>query len=295
MKVVITGSESFIGKELKAQCLSKGIQFVGIDSAKPGDAHGIQLDIRSARVDQAIPHNADALIHLAAISRDEDCRNDPYLAFDVNVQGTLNLIRAAQERGVRQFIFASSEWVYGQVANNAVQTEDQPIDVTRIMSVYALTKIVGEQSLRMAHQQDVLPAVTVLRFGIVYGPRPANWSAVESLFNDVRSQNVVTVGSLASARRFVHVSDIAHGIISALGWDRFEVINLSGDSLVTLRNVIQESSNLLGRRPEVRESNPAAVSIRNPDNQKARSMLSWIPSLGLNEGLATLVGSINGT
>jgi nucleoside-diphosphate-sugar epimerase len=294
MKLFVTGSESFIGKELKKQCRSANIEFVGIDSANPTDSFGVQLDIRSPQVVETIPQNVDALIHLAAISRDEDCRQDPYLAFDVNVQGTLNLIAAARKRGVRQFIFASSEWVYGQVDNDAIQTEDQPIDVTKIRSEYALTKIVAEQCLGLAFHQGFCP-VTVLRFAIVYGPRPSNWSAVESLFNAVRTQDVVTVGSLATARRFVHVADIAAGIISSLGRSGFEIINLSGDSLVTLRDVIKESSKLLGRRPEVRESNPTAMSIRNPDNQKARSMLGWVPTLSLRDGLAIFMESSNGT
>ena len=294
MTVVITGSESFIGKELKDRCRSAGIQFVGIDLAPSDDPDHVQLDIRSPQVAEAIPQDAEALIHLAAISRDQDCRADPYLALDVNVQGTLNLIRAARECGVRQFVFASSEWVYGQVANNAVQTEDQAIDITQITSEYALTKIVGEQCLHLAFQQGLCP-VTVLRFGIVYGPRPANWSAVESLFNTVMTQDSVTVGSLATARRFVHVTDIASGIICALGRTGFEIFNLSGDRLVTLRDVVEGSCELLGRWPEVRETNPAAISIRNPDNRSAQAMLEWAPALGLKEGLATLATETFGT
>ncbi len=197
MKLIITGSESFIGKELKRHCREKGVEWVGIDTVPLTDPHTIQMDIRSSDLKKAIPEGADALVHLAAISRDQDCRVNPKLAFDVNVMGTLNLIEAARHQKVRQFIFASSEWVYGEVGNQAVQTEDQPIDATKILSEYVLSKIAGEQSLRMAFAQGFCP-VTVLRFGIVYGPRPANWSAVEMLFNEVRTKDTIEVGPMGS-------------------------------------------------------------------------------------------------
>ena len=289
MRIVISGSESFIGKELKQHCRIKNIEFIGIDTAPSEDPDHIMMDIRSSEIERAIPRDVDALIHLAAISRDQDCREDPITAFDVNVGGTLNLIRAAQGQGVKQFVFASSEWVYGDVGNADIQTEESVIDVARITSEYALTKIVGERVLHMAYQRGLCP-VTVLRFGIVYGPRPKNWSAVEGLFNAVRTQDVVEIkGSLRTARRFIHVSDIADGVLSVLGRDGYEIFNLSGNTLITLRDVIEQSAALLNRQPKVVEKNPQAVSIRNPDNKKARKVLGWGPVIGLREGLSTLL------
>jgi nucleoside-diphosphate-sugar epimerase len=153
-------------------------------------------------------------------------------------------------------------------------------------SEYAMTKLVGEQVLRLV---GYFEAVTILRFGIVYGPRLANWSAVEALFNAVRSEEFVAVGSLATGRRFVHVDDIVFGILTSLGRAGYEIFNLSGDQILTLENVIQESARLLGRNPKVEEKNQHSVSIRNPDNSKAKSELGWQPRIGLNSGLATLL------
>lgn len=288
MKIVITGSEGFIGKELKERCRTKGIELIGIDTAPSEGSGHINGDIRSPNIEEVIPQGADALIHLAAISSDQACRANPQLAFDVNVLGTLNLIRAARERRVRQFIFASTEWVYGEVSNNTVQTEDQPIDVTRVQSEYALSKIVGEQSLRLAYQQGLCP-VTILRFGIIYGPRPDNWSAVESLFHAVRTQDTVSVGSLATARRFIHVSDIAEGILRSIGRKGFDIFNLSGDLLITLSGVIEQSAILLNRHPRVIEKDSQNMSIRNPDNRKSRQVLDWQPVIDLQSGLKSLL------
>ena len=289
MRVVITGCESFIGRELIKQCCVSGIQYVGIDVSACSAAGHIPMDIRSPDIDEAIPTGADVLIHLAAISRDEDCRRDTLAAFDVNVGGTMNLIRAARARAVRQFVFASSEWVYGEVANDASKSEETVIDVNRISSEYALTKIVGERTLTLAFAGGPC-AATVLRFGIVYGPRLANWSAVEALFDAVATKDVVEIkGSARTARRFIHVTDVAAGILAALGRQGHETFNLSGDTLVSLGDIIKESAAILGRSPKVVERDPSAISIRNPSNTKARDVLGWRPAIGLRQGLMTLL------
>lgn len=201
------------------------------------------------------------------------------------MSGTLNVAAAAQARGASQLIFASSEWVYGDVRNDEVQLEDRAIDVTAMKSEYALTKIVAEQLLKLT---CTLPAVTVLRFGIVYGPRPSNWSAVEALFNAVRTRDEVTVGAKATARRFIHVNDIAAGILASRGRHGFEVFNLSGDRPVTLGEIVDASAKLLGRVVRVGESNASQPSVRNPDNAMARAELGWAPRIDLETGLGDL-------
>jgi nucleoside-diphosphate-sugar epimerase len=288
MKLFITGFESFIGKELRKLCKERGIEASGCDVAVSDVAGCHRVDIRAPGISEVIPEQADALIHLAAISRDKDCREDTINAFDVNVNGTLNLMRAAKAKGVKQFVFASSEWVYGGVQPGAVQTEDDPIDITQMTSEYAMTKIVGERLLFVAHQRGFCPA-TVLRFGIVYGPRPKPMSAVEGLFNEVRTLDTVEIkGSLSSGRRFIHVSDISNGILSALGRTGFEIFNLGGNRVITFGEIIQRSAALLNRRPKVIETDPKAINLRNPDNQKARKTFGWEPKIDLERGLATL-------
>ncbi len=287
MNLVITGAESFIGKELKRHCLNRGISPLGIDVVPSSDERYCRCDVRDREIDQFIPVEADALIHLAALSTEKACRDDSATAFEVNVGGTINLIRAAQARGVKQFIFASSEWVYGDVGNADIQTENSPIDVARLESAYAITKIVGERLLWLAHKTGSLP-VTVLRFGIVYGPRPSNWSAVEQLFHAVRTSDTVEVGSIRTARRFIHVSDIATGILSAVGIPGYQTFNLAGASLISLGEIIEESSAILGRKPKIIQRDPEKVSIRNPTSERAETHLHWRPRIGLSEGLRTL-------
>lgn len=289
MLLVVTGSESFIGAELQRHCRSRGIAVVGIDLLARNEKSYFQMDIRSPDIGRAIPAGADALIHLAAVSRDRDCRRDLAAAFDVNLGGTINLIRAAQEKKVKQFIFASSEWVYGNARPGQVQTEEDSLDIARMTSEYGMSKIVGERLLFVHHQRGLGP-VTILRFGIVYGPRPKPLSAVEGIFNEVRTLDKLEIkGSLRSGRRFIHVADIADGIISAVGRTGFEIFNLSGDQLVTFGEIIEQSAELLKRRPEVVETDPQDLNIRNPDNSKAKQLLAWKPKMDLPSGLQTLL------
>jgi len=281
MQLFVTGTESFIGRALRARSHAEGIAFTGVDAAGQGTE---RADIRNPALADVMPEGA-TVVHLAAMSRDPDCRADPAGAFDINVNGTLNVAAAARRRKAPQLIFASTEWVYGEVSNDEIQREDRAIDVTRIKSEYAFTKIVGEQGLRMIGS---LPTMTILRFGIVYGSRSANWSAVESLFNTLRTANQVKIGAAATARRFIHVDDIVSGILASVGRTGFETFNLSGDRLVTLGEVVETSSQLLGRKVELIETNPAQPSVRNPHNGKAREALGWAPKVSLADGLTHL-------
>jgi nucleoside-diphosphate-sugar epimerase len=292
MRIAVTGAGSFIGSALHTLCQTRGIEWVGIDVAPPGPRHRISADIGEPGWEAALPDGVDALVHLAAISRDADCRRDPARAIAVNLTGTWNAIAAARARSIPQIVFASSEWVYGDI-DAAVKNEETVIDAASLRSEYPLTKLAGERLLWMAAQPPAPAlAATVLRFGIVYGPRPGNWSAVESMYDAVARRERIEVGSLDTARRFIHVDDIAAGIVAALGRPPgFELFNLTGNRLLALGDIIGESVRLHGRSPAVEERTPGRPSIRNIDNSKARRVLGWEPRIGLRAGLESLAAA----
>lgn len=288
MTLFVTGSESFVGRALLASCEAARIEALGVDAAPPTRTNGLRADIRSKELPALIPLGVDAVIHLAALSRDADCASDPAGCFDVNVMGTLNVIEAARTRGAKQFVFASSEWVYDGAGADKVKDEDACIDVARLRSPYALSKLMGEAILRQQYARGFC-STTILRFGIIYGPRPTNWSAVESILRAIKVAGEVTVGSLATARRFVHVRDIADGIRHAIGLGGVHVINLEGERLVTLGEVIELGGRLLGRRPRVVETDPERPTVRDVVNGKAKRLLGWEPRVALDEGLRSLL------
>lgn len=291
MHLFITGCNSFIGRELITQCDAAGITVTGVDLT-PSDRPDCSVaDICDDNIARHLPEGVDAIVHLAGLTRDADCKNQAKKCFQANVMGTLNLIDAAQMRQAKQFIFASSEWVYDTFEPGISKTEDSPINAAKLTSEYAFSKYVSEVNLRQKYQHGFMP-VAILRFGIVYGPRPANWSAVEAILNNVATKDEVTVGALATGRRFIHVSDIASGILAAVGLPGFEVINLQGARQVSLGEVISESRTLLEKDIKISESNPSAPSIRLVDNGKATALLDWEAKISLADGLRSVASSL---
>ncbi len=287
MKIFVTGCGSFIGREVLRSCKTKGIQVVGVDLVEIGQEGCSVADIRSPEIADYIPKGVDAVIHLAALSRDPDCRDKAFKCFDANVMGTLNLIEAAKTKQAKQFIFASSEWVYDQFEEGVSKTEDDPINIAHLTSEYALSKLVSEANLRQKFAHGFCPT-TILRFGIIYGPRKENWSAVESIFNSVATQDTVSVGSLKTGRRFIHVSDIASAILASVGLGGLEIINIQGNKMISLGEIIEVSKEILGKNPQVFEKNPNQVSLRMVSNEKAKHLIKWEARLGLKEGLQSV-------
>jgi UDP-glucose 4-epimerase len=288
---VVTGADGFVGQALVKRLLEMGAKVVPLDS-NPSFETTVSVDIRDPKISDFIPENA-IVIHLAALSTDQQCRENPERAVEVNVLGSLNLAEACRRKNASQMVFASSEWVYGDIDGDEIKSEISPIDLTKLTSVYAVTKAVSEAFLRSGLGPE---NSTILRFGIVYGPRDSSWSVVERLLFDVSEKDTVTVGSLRTGRRFIYVEDLVDGILASLGQKGVSTFNLSGDDLVTLGDIIQISDSLLLRKTVVIESNPEAWVQRNPSNAFAKQELEWNPTHHINQGMekvAQYLGLLN--
>ncbi|HCE45336.1 MAG TPA: hypothetical protein DET40_17490 [Lentisphaeria bacterium] len=289
MKIFITGSSSFVGRELIRQCRSSNIEYLGVDKVSSDLPNCHIADICSKEIFDLIPINCDAIVHLAALSRDGDCKNNAYNCFNINVMGTLNLIDAAIKRNVKQFIFASTEWVYGKFDKDEIKNEQSHIDISTISSEYALSKLVSESNLRQKYQHGFCHT-TILRFGIIYGPRKDNWSAVESLLSAVKNKPFVQVGSLATSRCFIHVGDIASGIIKSVGLNGFNIINLEGElPATTLGQIIGEGKIIFKTDPKIEETNASNPNVRMVSNQKAKDVIGWETKISLPAGIESIV------
>ena len=201
-----------------------------------------------------------------------------------NVLATQNVVRAAKSKGIKSFVFASSEWVYDGFGD-VERREDDNINLDLVNSQYGKSKLMAEDVLRKCSDEI---GVVILRFGIVYGPRKNNWSAVETLYDKVAHSNLVEVGSLYSARHFIHVSDIAAAVFASLGRRGFEIFNIQGGRLITLGEIIDTSCCLLNKSVDIIESDAPNPSIRRISVRKAEDMLSWKPKVSLVEGLESL-------
>jgi len=289
MKLLITGSESFVAKELIRKCNGKEIEIIGIDvlPKEKSEFEYHQIDITSNDLSQIIPDELDAIIHLAALSRDPDCKGKAYECFENNVMGTLNLIKHAKEKNVKQFIFASSEWVYDEFKENQSKDEDYPINSLSLTSEYALSKLTSEINLKQQHLNGFCN-VAILRFGIIYGPRKNNWSAVEAISSQIKNGDKITVGSLKNGRKFIHISDICSGIIKSIGLEGFHTLNICGDKIITMKDLIENCEKLFNKKIQVLEKSPNEQNLRNPDNRKAKELLGWYPEIGIMDGIKSI-------
>ena len=287
--IVVTGSESFVGQELIKQLIQKKKEVIGIDlvNTKSQNYEYIKMDICSDDVKSIIPNNVEAVIHLAALSTDPLCKGKAYECFNINVMGTLNIMNVCMQKNVKQFIFASSEWVYDGFVDNEEKNEETVIDISKISSEYALSKIVSETNLRQQYELGFCN-VTILRFGIIYGHKYGNGSAIESIVKKVKNNEKIITSSLKTGRRFVHVKDIVKGIILSLGLEKFHIINLSGDKINNLKEIIEISQRIFHKKIEVIETDPNNPDIRNPSNRKAKKIINWKPEIDLEHGIKNL-------
>lgn len=286
--IFLTGAASFIGGALIRRARSAGVPLSGIDLVAPEGGEFQRADINDPDLADLIPDDASTVVHLAALSRDAECRGQGRECFAANVVGALNVAAAAARRGLRQMIFASSEWVYDDPERAEGCGEETVIDVTRLESEYALSKLTAEMALRQ-QLRDGPCALTVLRFGIVYGERDRNWGAVESLLHRVATTTRITVGARATARRYLHVEDVAEAILTTIGRAEGETINIQGPRLVGLGEVIDLAADLLGRHPQVVETAPERPSVRRVSSEKAERLLGWRAAIDIATGLERLI------
>ena len=240
----ITGSESFIGKKLIGFCKKNKIKYFGIDVNAKKNLNSKKIDIRDKNLHKYIPYDS-TIIHLAAISNNKDCNLEPYLCMNVNVNGTLNLIKAAKKKLVKTFIFASSEWVYGDQGSN-LKNEKSDLVLNKDYSLYSQTKIIIEKFLS---SNRMFKNINILRFGIIYGSSiRKNWSLVEKIFDEVKNNNQLIIGSKKTSRRFVHVDDLINGIILSTKLKNFNILNLTGNEKINLQKIIKTSEKYLKKR-----------------------------------------------
>jgi len=283
--LVITGSSGFVGQRLAATANSMGFKVIGID-IKVDINNGWETHIVNISEDDfshLIPKDS-VVIHLASLSTDLACRNDPRLAIEVNYIGTLNTIKCSNIAGAKQFIFASSEWVYPERTEIIAQSESDFLSLVDLQSFYAITKLVGESLVRT---ESKIP-FTNLRFGIVYGPRHTPGSALEALALKVHYNEDITVGSELTARRFVYIDDLVNGILKCANLNIDEIpnkpVNLTGNEIISLGGIIKASNKLLDKK-SLFSTELKLPSIRNPLNDYAKNLLKWDPSTSLETGI----------
>jgi len=198
------------------------------------------------------------------------------------------LIKLANIKKVKNFIFASTQWVYDYSSNKEIKNNNSLINIQNVHSEYALSKLVSEINLKQNFKKNKINS-TILRFGIIYGPRENNLSALEAIFYNTIKNNKIEIGSKKTGRNFIHINDICDGVMKSINKRGYNVINLEGDKFISLSDIVNQSSILLNKKIIVIEKNPKKPSIRMVSNSSAKNIINWRPKYNLNKGLKSLL------
>lgn len=310
MKVFLTGAAGFIGSNLAMALLARGDQVLGVDNlndfydpalkrknldALSGGAFKDRFtpliaDIRDGNAMSAAMGDfaPDAVIHLAAYAGVRPSIQNPALYYDVNLMGTVRLLDAMVESGVKRLVFASSSSVYGN-SKTVPFLETDPVDTP--ISPYAATKKAGELLVHTYHALHGLSAAC-LRFFTVYGPGQRPDLAICKFVKMMRAgEKIPMYGDGDTYRDYTYIDDIVSGVIASLDWTAnagvYEVFNLGESHTVALRDMIRVIGEALGVTPEIEKlpMQPGDVKRTYADVTKAREMLGYNPGTSFEEGI----------
>ena len=240
-------------------------------------------------------HNSiDGVIHLAALAGVRPSIENPVLYEEVNVKGTINLLECLKEYKVHQFIFGSSSSVYGNSDFKFPFKENQIPGP--MISPYAITKKSAEDYCYLYHYLYQINTIA-LRFFTVYDPGQRPDLAIYKFTKMIlQNQPIPLFGDGNSMRNYSYVSDIVKGIQLTINYldkkkNVFEVINLSGDRSVSLKELLVLLEKGLAKKAVVNQlpMQPGDVLGTNADINKARELLNYFPETTIEEGIKKFI------
>lgn len=284
---LVTGGCGFIGSHLTKKLLDLGHKVIVFDNLSTGkiehrDSRAVFYgdDIRTMEDLEKIPDHIDGIFHLAAVARIQPSIDDPLPTFDVNVDGTLNVLQFAKARKAK-LVFASSSSVYGNGRSPNKETAR-----TDCLNPYALSKLMGEQLLKLWSDLYGLKT-TSCRFFNVYGDRMPDGGAYATcmgiFFRQKKEGKPLTITGDGDQRRdFTHVDDIVAGLLAAMDKSKGqgEVFNLGSGSNIS----ILELAHLVGGKDIVHLPERIGESRETlADITKAKLHLDYKPVKRIDE------------
>ena len=291
---LVTGGCGFIGVNVVSRLASQGARVRVLDNLSLGrrediDPLGAELlvgDIRDDSTAARACQGIDVVIHLAAHTRVVESVTDPELNFEVNAKGTLNMLLAARDAGVKKFILAST-------GGAILGEQDPPVHermVARPISPYGAGKLAGEAYCSAFSGAYGLNTIA-LRFSNVYGPYSYHKGSVVAQFfkNLIQGEPLTVYGDGHQTRDFLYVEDLVDAVMLADKAEvRAEVFQVASGRETSIRELISAmKASVPEFRAEIRyESARAGEISRNyAEIAKARQMLGYDPKTRLEDGL----------
>ena len=298
MKALVTGGAGFIGSNLVDALIERGDDVRVLDNFSTGNRanlEGLEIEVvegelRSYERVHAAMRGIEVVYHLGALGSVLRSVQDPLTSSAVNVEGTLNVLLAARDEGVRRVIFSSSTSVYG--LNRELPTaETTPPDP---ISPYGVAKLAAERyCISFSRVYESFETV-VLRYFNVFGPRQSphsQYAAVVSLFIAAidRGEPVRIHGDGEQSRDFTYVTNVVDATIRAAEATGAtgRAFNVAAGSPATVNDVADTIGVLLGKPVEKRFEPPRPGDIRDSwaDISAAREVLGYEPRVDLAAGL----------
>lgn len=304
-KALVTGGAGFIGSHLVDRLLDDRFEVTVLDNVSTGhmenlvhygdrkDFHFVKGDVRDFELVKKTVTNVDVVFHEAALISVTRSVENPVLTNDVNVTGTLNLLKACSDAGVKRFIHASSSSVYGEI-ETLPKREDL---TTQPISPYAVSKLAAENYVKVFYEVYGLETVC-LRYFNVYGPRQTYgpYSGVITIFINrlMNNKPPIIYGDGAQTRDFTNIQDVVEANVLAMKNKSAtsEVFNIATgepttiNHLATLLVQIMDKTNL---KPVYQNPRPGDIRQSYADISKVRKTLGYEPKVALREGLEKLV------
>lgn len=275
-RVAVTGSLGFIGQHLVSRLIADGYEVVTID-LKQGS------DIRNIKAEDLV--GVDTVFHLAALPRVPLSIEKPWETHDHNINGTLNMLIAARDAGVRRFVYSASSSAYGNQDSLPLKEEMLPSP----MSPYGVQKYVGELYCKVFSDLYNLETVS-LRYFNVYGehmPDDSPYSSAVAKFLKARNLGLpLQVLGGEQTRDLTYVGDVVEANILAMKSSSVgggEVINIGGGK----RFSIKEIAEIIGGEIEYLPQRKGECRDTLADISKAEELLGWTPKVSLENWLKT--------
>ena len=304
MKAVVTGGAGFVGSTLVDRLLEEGNEVVALDSLEERGSsvprflqphqgkEGFRFDAGSVldlNVLRQSVFGADVIFHLAG-QTDAGSVTDPAKAHVAITTGTLNVLLAAKNAGVRRVISSSSSTVYGSPRSLPVREADP----TTPTSSHGAGMLAAEEYCRLFHDLYGLRSVS-LRYFTVYGPRQGHGVAINGFAEcALRGQRPQIHGDGDWSQDFVYITDVVDAVRRCADCPdaKGQALNICSGKVTTINQVAKGVLEAVGRpdlEPEHLPSRPHEVEPIWGDNTRARELLDWEPKVPVDKGLVEFV------
>jgi len=293
-KVLVTGAGGFLARHVVPKLVAQGAEVTGIDLASgienargfKSKAKLVEADITDYASIERVADKCDYVVHLAAIAAPIECEKRPEKAFLVNVQGTYNILKFAQKRGARKFIFSSSAHVYGISPKYMPTDEKHPL---ALQDVYTTSKILGESLCQLFYSNHNLEYVTSRLYN-AYGPGQNEDYFIPAMISKAKAGRIELRGRQVT-KDFVFVEDVADAFVKALTSDFVGEVNVGSGKQTTLEFVADHIAKAFRAKLTFSTVEPAGPSHMQCDTERARRILGWEAKTPIEKGLDMTVAA----